>query len=255
MALADGLLIPDRTVFDYGCGKGDDIRHLRTLGYAVDGWDPVHRPNVDRCSAEVVNLGYVLNVIENQEERAQTLRSAWALAMGLLVVSARLTWDGRDLAGRPFGDGIITRTGTFQKFYEQAELANLIEQTLSVKPYAAAPGIFYVFRDGAAAQRFVASRVYTYRPRITIDPHVLYEEHQDMLVPLLSFMQAHARAPRKIELQRNELLSLEEALGSLGPRRAPDPASHLGQLLGTGICPTASRTPNLRGAVPIRPPT
>jgi hypothetical protein len=31
--------------------------------------------------------------------------------------------------------------------------------TLGVKPYAAAPGIFYVFRDEAAAQRFMASRV------------------------------------------------------------------------------------------------
>ncbi|WP_286187038.1 DNA phosphorothioation-associated putative methyltransferase [Arthrobacter sp. AK04] len=216
MALADGLLIPDGTVFDYGCGKGDDIRHLRTLGYAVDGWDPVHRPNVERRCAEIVNLGYVLNVIENQEERAQTLHSAWALATGLLVVSARMTWDGRDLAGRPLGDGIITRMGSFQKFYEQAELADWIEQTLAVKPYAAAPGIFYVFRDEAAAQRFVASRVYTYRPRITIDPHVLYEEHQDTLAPLLSFMQAHARAPRQIELRQDELLAIQEALGSLG---------------------------------------
>lgn len=215
VALADGLLNPDSTVFDYGCGKGDDIRHLLTLGYAVDGWDPVHRPNVERRSAEVVNLGYVLNVIEDKEERAQTLQSAWALTRGLLVVSARMSWDGRDVAGRPLGDGIITRKGTFQKFYEQAELTDWIEKTLAVRPYAAAPGIFYVFREEAAAQLFVASRVYTYRPRITIDPHVIYEEHQDTLAPLLSFMQAHARGPRQIELRQSELLAIQEALGSL----------------------------------------
>jgi hypothetical protein len=124
-ALTDGLLIPDSTVFDYGCGKGDDIRHLRTLGYAVDGWDPVHRPNVKRRCAEVVNLGYVLNVIENQEERAQTLHSAWALATQLLVVSARMTWDGRDLAGRPLGDGMITRTGLIPKVLRTGRTSRL----------------------------------------------------------------------------------------------------------------------------------
>ena len=76
-AAADGLLHPERTVFDYGCGKGDDIRHLRTLGYTVDGWDPTHRPQAERRPADVVNLGYVLNVIERPSERAETLRTAW----------------------------------------------------------------------------------------------------------------------------------------------------------------------------------
>ena len=80
----------------------------------------------------VVNLGYVINVIESPGERAETLRSAWNLAEGLLVVSARMTWDARDLVGRPMGDGLVTRTGTFQKFYEQSELARWIEQTLGV---------------------------------------------------------------------------------------------------------------------------
>lgn len=214
-AIADGLLDPERTVFDYGCGKGDDIRHLLATGHAADGWDPVHRPNTERRSADVVNLGYVLNVIEDPDERTQTLQAAWNLTASLLIVSARLTWDGRDLVGRPLGDGIITRTGTFQKFYEQTELADSIERTLGVKPHAAAPGIFYVFREEAAAQRFLASRVYTYRPRVTIDPHALYEGHRDTLAPLLSFMQAHARPPRPIEFPRTDLEAIQQALGTL----------------------------------------
>lgn len=178
-AICDGILRPHHTVFDYGCGKGDDLRFLRSLGYQAHGWDPVHRPNSERRRAHVVNLGYVLNVIEHSAERAQVLRSAWDLASGVLVVSARMSWDSRGLVGRPFGDGIITRTGTFQKFYAQTELAEWIEQTIGKKPFAAAPGIFYVFREEAAAQRFVASRVYTYRPRMTIDPHAHYEAHED----------------------------------------------------------------------------
>lgn len=215
-AMADGLLPGGSTVFDYGCGKGDDLRHLRALGYAIEGWDPTHRPDAERRPAGVVNLGFVVNVIEHPAERRDVLRSAWELAEQLLVVSARMTWDARDLVGRPMGDGLVTRTGTFQKFYDQNELAEWIESSLGVKPYAAAPGIFYVFRDEAAAQRFVASRVYTYRPRVTIDPQVQYEANQETLAPLLSFMQAHARPPRVGELPPGELVAVQEALGSLG---------------------------------------
>ncbi|MEP9382935.1 DNA phosphorothioation-associated putative methyltransferase [Nocardioides sp. KR10-350] len=216
LAIADGLVPVGASVFDYGCGKGDDLRNLRTLGYAVAGWDPAHRPDAERTPAELVNLGYVLNVIESPAERAATLRAAWALARQMLVVSARMTWDARDLVGRPMGDGLLTRTGTFQKFYEHTELASLIEQTLGVKPHAAAPGVFYLFRDEAVAQRFVASRVYSYRPRVTIDPHAQYESNEQVLAPLLEFMQTHARPPKQGELSIEEWAGIEAALGSLG---------------------------------------
>jgi len=159
-----------------------------------------------------------VNVIEDPAERADTLRQAWELAQRLLVVSARLTWDARDLAGRPLGDGILTRTGTFQKFYEQAELATWIEQTLGEAPIAAAPGIFYVFRDPADVQQFLANRVSTYRPRIRIDPHAVYDAHRDLLTPLVGFLTDHARAPRDDELPAGAFVTLREVFGS--PSRA-----------------------------------
>jgi len=215
-AMADGLLVEGTSVFDYGCGKGDDLRHLKALGYQAGGWDPAHRPRGERAPASVVNLGYVINVIEHASERAQTLRAAWSLAEDLLVVAARMTWDARDLAGRPMADGLVTRTGTFQKFYDHSELAAWIESTLDVKPHAAAPGIFYVFRDEAAAQRFIASRVYSYRPRVTIDPHAQYEAVKDTLSPLLEFMQGHARPPKPGELGPIEFDGILEEMGSLG---------------------------------------
>lgn len=215
-AIADGLLPPDASIFDFGCGKGDDIRHLQSWGYDVDGWDPTYRPATEHYPADVVNLGYVINVIERLDERAETLRSAWELTRGLLVVSARMTWDARDLTGRPLGDGLVTRTGTFQKFYQHTELANWIEQTLGEKPRAAAPGIFYVFRDEAAAQRLLASRVYVYRPRVTIDPQAHYEANQDTLAPLFTFIRDHARPPKPGELEPAVTESIRDALGSLG---------------------------------------
>lgn len=215
-ALADGLLDPSYSVFDYGCGKGDDVQHLRSLGYDVAGWDPVHRPSEERRSAAIVNLGYVLNVIEAPAERADVLRSAWSLTQDLLVVAVRMNWDARDLAGRPMGDGVVTRLGTFQKFYDQNEVADWIKQTLDIKPYAAAPGIFYLFRDETDAQQFVASRVYTYRPRVQIDPEERYEANKEVLAPLFKFMRDHARPPLPTELSTDASADIRSALGSIG---------------------------------------
>ncbi len=215
-ALADQVLTPDGGVFDYGCGKGDDLRHLSAIGIHAAGWDPVHRPGQQRVHADLVNLGYVVNVIEEPAERAEVLRRAWELAERVLVVSARLTWDARGLAGRPLRDGMITRTGTFQKFYEHTELAAWIEQTLGEAPLAAAPGIFYVFREPADAQQFLASRVSAYRPRVRIDPHTLYEAHRELLAPLADFLSSHARPPRDDELPAEVSARLRDVFGGLG---------------------------------------
>lgn len=79
IARDDGLIHPAVSVFDYGCGHGDDMRRLADLGIACHGWDPVYRPESGRVRADVVNLGYVVNVIENPEERVAALREAWSL--------------------------------------------------------------------------------------------------------------------------------------------------------------------------------
>lgn len=212
--MADQLLDRTQTVFDYGCGRGDDLRNLTAMGFAAAGWDPTHRPDTDRTAADVVNLGYVVNVIERPDERAETLRASWRLSRRLLVVSSRLTWDARDLAGRPHGDGLITRTGTFQKFYEQAELGSWVGQTLGVQPIAAAPGIFYVFRDPADVQQFLAARVHSYRPRVQVDPHATYDAHRELLAPLMAFLRDHARPPRPGELSTEQDAAVREVFGS-----------------------------------------
>jgi DNA phosphorothioation-associated putative methyltransferase len=215
-ALADQLLTTETAVFDYGCGRGDDIRHLTSLGIPVAGWDPVHRPEGSLQEADLVNLGFVVNVVEDSAERAETLVRAWSLARRVLVVSGRLTWEARDLVGRPYRDGVITRTGTFQKFYEHTELADWIEQVLGEVPLAAAPGLFYVFRDPADGQEFLANRVSAYRPRIRIDPHAVYEAHRELLSPLVEFLSHHARPPRPDELPAGVVPPIQDAFGGLG---------------------------------------
>jgi DNA phosphorothioation-associated putative methyltransferase len=216
LAMADGVLSTDHSIFDYGCGRGDDLRNLTALGYRIDGWDPSHRPGTVLCPADIVNIGYVVNVIDDRAERRETLQRAWNLAEQVLIVSARLVWEARDLEGRPHADGLVTRTGTFQKFYEQSELAGWIEESLGVKPVAAAPGIFYVFRDSARAHEFLATRAYTYRPRMRVDPHAVYEAHQETLAPLLEFLSVHARPPRTGELDAPAEETIREHFSSIG---------------------------------------
>lgn len=200
--LADGILQQDMHLFDYGCGRGDDLRHLAFLGYSASGWDPVHRPDHERRSASVVNIGYVVNVIENVNERADTLRRAWALAEQVLVVSARLTLEAKSLQeSTKYADGYLTGRGTFQKFFEQQELRHWIDTVLGVKSVPAAPGVFYVFRSEEARTQFLASR---YRRRLTA-PRLtksaeLYARHETLLAPLVDFMGERGRLPHDDEL-------------------------------------------------------
>lgn len=145
--------------FDYGCGLGADIRGLRELGFEASGWDPVHAPNAVHVEADVVNLGYVLNVIEDPAERLETLVSAWRLARRLLVVAALIGDSSADAQHTiALNDGILTRRNTFQKCFSQRELQTYIEDGLEISAVPVALGIFYVFRDSGEHQLFLQSR-------------------------------------------------------------------------------------------------
>jgi DNA phosphorothioation-associated putative methyltransferase len=84
----------------------------------------VHRADGPKREADIVNLGYVLNVIENPAERVEALVDAHRHARRLLVVSA-LIHETVDMArSRHYGDGVLTRANTFQKFFEQCTLGS-----------------------------------------------------------------------------------------------------------------------------------
>jgi DNA phosphorothioation-associated putative methyltransferase len=218
-AIEDGLIDTETSVFDYGCGRGGDLERLTELGIANSGWDPAYRPNAAMAEADVVNLGYVLNVIDDPTERARVLAQAWALARKVLIVSARLTWDARGLAGRPVHDGIITSAGTFQKFYTQQELRTFVETTLKASILPASPGIMYVFRDPAHAQSVLMSRVQrSSQPPPPWASAQLLEEHHDLLAPLIAFLNARGRLPRRNELPESNLI--KRKLGSIARAHA-----------------------------------
>ena len=141
-----------------GCGRGEDVALLTSEGFACAGWDPAYHPDAPRDSAEVVNLGYVINVVEDPAERAATLKQAWDLARRLLVVSAQVLMSGRGKTPVEFSDGVLTGRGTFQKFYQQDELKSYLEEQLSTDALPAAPGVFYAFKDESLRQQFIANR-------------------------------------------------------------------------------------------------
>lgn len=216
LALVDGILTQDARLFDYGCGRGDDLRILAAMGYESSGWDPVHRPHGAAAPAPVVNLGYVVNVIEDAQERRDALKRAWSLAQQVLVVSARLTAEASALGdAAAFADGRLTSRGTFQKLFEQHELRHWIDQTLGTSSLPAGPGVFYAFRSDEARSAFLASRQ---RRQVAIPriarPLALYEQHKDLLASLMDFVAARGRLPADDELP-NAAVSIRETFGSL----------------------------------------
>ena len=215
LALADGLIGPEGTVLDFGCGRGDDVRHLGLAGVHAKGWDPAYRPDAEASVAEIVNLGYVVNVIEDPLERAQCLARAWSFTERALIVSARLTSETPELTSvAEYGDGFVTSIPTFQKFYEQAELKEWIEKHLPEPAVAAGPGVFYVFRDSEDRIAFLASR-HRRRGRAFL-PSVqsTIEDHKELLRPLVEFFEERGRAPAEDELPGGE--EIRKRFGSLG---------------------------------------
>lgn len=216
LALDDGVLPVGTTVLDFGCGLGGDVVRLRERGFDCVGWDPTHKPDGPRRRSDVVNLGYVVNVIESPGERAEALRSAWALTDRVLIVSARLKAElgGSSEPGDAFADGRLTRLQTFQKFYEQQELREWIDRTLDAVSVAAAPGVFYVFRSSEQREAYAVGRVRRSiaTPRFSVRERLL-SQHQTSFQALAGFLSAHGRLPGPDELPEHD--TLVAAAGSL----------------------------------------
>ncbi|MCY3837383.1 MAG: DNA phosphorothioation-associated putative methyltransferase [Gammaproteobacteria bacterium] len=153
-----GFLDGTRTLFDYGCGRGDDLRLLAEMKVPARGWDPVFRPDVERQPADIVNLGFVLNVIEDAGERRETLKAAFALARKVLIVSVMLGYQSKREQFAAFEDGVRTQRNTFQKYYMQDEFRSYVEKTLRANAIPIAAGICLVFKDAVEEQLFLLAR-------------------------------------------------------------------------------------------------
>ena len=222
-----GLLTSTTSFFDYGCGQGSDVRGLKGLGHEADGWDPVHRPDGQKHHADIVNLGYVLNVIEDPAERLEALVDAFRFSRRLLVVAGLIHETVDTATARSYSDGVLTRANTFQKFFEQQELQQYIEDALDVTAVPVALGIFYVFRDPAELQDFLSARTRRAVDWTRISARLglggpqtlwktLYEEHRELLSEFGKRALAMGRMPGPTEFP--SIGEIHERLGS--PNRA-----------------------------------
>ena len=153
-----GFLDGRHTLFDYGCGRGDDLRLLDEMNISATGWDPVYRTDGEFRQSDIVNLGFVLNVIEDANERSRTLESAFALARKVLIVSVMLGYQSKRDQFAAYEDGVRTQRNTFQKYYAQDEFRSYVEATLRANAIPVAAGICLVFRDPVDEQLFLLAR-------------------------------------------------------------------------------------------------
>lgn len=225
-----GLLGEETTLFDYGCGRGDDLTALRSNGISANGWDPYFAPDQHKLRAKIVNLGFVINVIEEFDERIAALRGAFELAEELLVVSTML-YGSTPPPGQPYRDGYLTGRQTFQKYFTQSELKEFVESVLDTEAIAVGPGIMFAFADKGAEQRFLYGRQRSHHAlrllgyRRAHAPHAprmarlskreqQVAEHRELINALWQTMLTYGRMPEPFEFA--DYVAIVEAFGSWG---------------------------------------
>ena len=177
------------------------LKHLRRLGYKAKGWDPVHFPKTLRTKSDFVGCHYVINVIDRDEERRDTVLAAWNLARRAFVVSARLEHERDEAHLIPRGDGWITSKGTFQKFFSHHELGDLVSRWIGRRCDAVAPGVYVVFREEALRQEWKSRRMRTPSiPGSKTKSSRLLQEHIEVLEPMMGFVLERGRLPQGEEL-------------------------------------------------------
>ena len=225
-----GYLDGGRSVFDYGCGRGGDLDILAKNGLDADGWDPHYRPDTALREADIVNIGFVINVIEDRAERQLALTNAFALCRRVLSVAAMLGGAGQNTRPR-LEDGVLSARNTFQKYFSQHELGDYISEVLGELPIAAGPGVFFVFKDKLEEQRFLEERQRNRRglerlisripkPTRREREQAFYETHRSILDGLTDTWLALGRKPRREEIRDTATVlerfgSVSKALGFL----------------------------------------
>ncbi|MBD2309982.1 hypothetical protein H6G17_31785 [Chroococcidiopsis sp. FACHB-1243] len=114
---------PSSLLLDFGCGRGEDLEHLHKLDISCVGFDPYWKYDLALLQpTDCISCIYVINTIESAIERTEVLQYCWELTRRSLVIAVRT--DGR-------GEG-LSRLGTYQKYYSQAEFRSFIAQSLGV---------------------------------------------------------------------------------------------------------------------------
>ena len=91
------------TVLDYGCGRGDDLRHLINQGFDAIGYDPHWLPYEPSTLFDTILCTYVLNVVSLDEENQILVKISDLLVPGgtaFITVRRDIRGDKRTSRGR-----------------------------------------------------------------------------------------------------------------------------------------------------------
>lgn len=118
------------------------------------------------------------------------------------------------ISGTPYGDGVLTSRNTFQKYYTQGELRHFLHEVIGEEPLPVGPGIFFVFKDKDAEQRFMYGRMENRRNILRLTrlsrpekpirisrAEEKYLAHRDLLESLWETCLIYGRDPDRSELQ------------------------------------------------------
>ena len=132
-----------KTVLDYGAGKGFDVEYLKDNGVNIDGFEPFASDKYREIPKEhydVVTCNYVLNVIEDPQERLEVIEKMKALG-DEVYITVRADMKCIKDTWKVYNDGYITPKHTFQKIYTEQ---SLIEEYANIQIiYKDAQGITF----------------------------------------------------------------------------------------------------------------
>lgn len=135
------LKLGSGTWLDFGCGRDLDKQYLQPLwSYPIESFDPYFQPCYSALEKQfsIISLIYVLNVIEDAQEREEVIQYLWNMKPQQLIVAVRC--DGK-------GEG-FTSIKTFQKYYAPQEFNDwLVSQIPQATIFQVRPGIAIVQRN------------------------------------------------------------------------------------------------------------
>ena len=117
-------MFDNKRVLDYGCGKGFDVEQLKSLGFDITGYEPFASDKylqVPSGKFDIITNNYVLNVIENPEERKELIEKMKKMSK-VVVITVRSDKKSIKNTWKKYNDGYLTPKNTFQKIYDEKSL-------------------------------------------------------------------------------------------------------------------------------------
>jgi hypothetical protein len=118
-ALQTGIITPETSVLDFGCGRNNDVESLKERGIAAVGFDPYweNRPELLQPT-DVVSCIYVLNTVERDWEIPEVIQYCWELTRKSLILAIRTGDDHEE----------NTSIGTYQYYWKPKSWRRFVQE-------------------------------------------------------------------------------------------------------------------------------